>query len=223
MLHIRKISFARRIGFALAAFVIFGSALGITAIAIQRAKNGSARTDQAQATLVGERRVSVRQTVCRGEDGEYREALEVFEGTATSADPRLSGPLTITVRSFINRSPDQQEGTVEGRIVIRNALGGKVNARFFAVSDDAQTIEGTFVGRINAPGKDADDDDDNDRGGGERFFANFFGNFNAMDDEQDFRVSLGQEPPTDSTRNSAVIQRGSCPGGPGVPQGFKEK
>ena len=186
-------------------------ALGVTAIAIQRVRNQSARTDQAQATLIGERRVSVRQTVCQGEDGEYREAVEVFEGTATSADPRLSGPLTITVRSFINRSPDQQEGTVEGRIEINNALGGRVRARFNAVSDDAQTLEGLLVGRINAPGDDADENDND--GGGERLFANFFGSFNAMDDEQDFRVSLGQEPPTDSARNSAVIQRGRCQGG----------
>jgi len=185
-------------------------ALGVTAIAIQRVRNQSARTDQAQATLIGERRVSVRQTVCQGEDGEYREAVEVFEGTATSADPRLSGPLTITVRSFINRSPDQQEGTVEGSIVIKNALGGTVRADIYAVSDDAQTLEGTLVGRISAPGGGQDDN-----GGGERLFANFFGSFNAMDDEQDFRVSLGQEPPTDSPRNSAVIQRGSCPGSSG--------
>jgi hypothetical protein len=187
-------------------------ALGVTAIAVRRLRNQkSARTDQAQATLVGERRISVRQTVCRGEDGEYREAVEVFEGTATSPDPRLSGTLTVTISSFINRSPDQQEGTVEGKIEIRNALGGKVKARFNAVSDDAQTLEGTLVGRINAPGDDADrNDNDDDDGGGERLFANFFGNFNAMDDERDFRVTLGQEPPTDSARNSAVIQRGKC-------------
>lgn len=186
-------------------------ALGITAIAIKRVRNQRARTDQAQATLTGDRRISVKQTVCQGEDGEYREAVEVFEGTATSADPRLSGTMTITISSFINRSPDQQEGTVEGKIEIRNALGGKVKARFNAVSDDAQTIEGTIVGRINAPGDEADENDNN--GSGERLFANFFGNFNAMDDERDFRVSLGQEPPTDSARNSAVIQRGRCRGG----------
>ncbi len=186
-------------------------ALGITAIAIKRMRNQRPRTDQGQATLTGERRVSVRQTVCQGEDGEYREATEVFEGTSTSADPRLSGPLTITVNSFINRSPDQQEGIVDGRIEIRNALGGKVKARFNAVSDDAQTLEGLLVGRINAPGNDADENDND--GGGERLVANFFGSFNAMDDERDFRVSLGQEPPTDSARNSAVIQRGKCQGG----------
>lgn len=196
----------------LAAIFALGSvfALGITGIAIMNNEDGRARTDQARATLVGERRTKVRQAVCQGEDGEYREALEVFEGTATSDDPRLSGPLTITVRSFINRSPNQQEGTVEGKIEIKNALGGTVRADIYAVSDDAQTLEGTLVGRISAPGGGQDDN-----GGGERLFANFFGSFNAMDDEQDFRVSLGQEPPTDSPRNSAVIQRGSCPGSSG--------
>lgn len=192
-------------------------ALGITGIAIMDDDDGRARTDQAQATLVGERRTKVRQTVCQGEDGEYREALEVFEGTATSDDPRLSGRLIITVRSFINRSPNQQEGTVDGKIEIRNRLGGTVRADIFAVSDDAQTLEGTLIGRINAPGGGVDDDR-----GGERLFANFFGSFNAMDDEQDFRVTLGQEPPTDSPRNSAVIQRGRCPGSPGVPRGTDE-
>lgn len=194
------------------------------------------RTDQARTALVGQRRTQVRQTVCQGEDGQYREALEVFEGTATSDDPRLDGRLVVRVRSLINRSPDQQEGTVAGRIEIRDETTNrrKVLARFSAVSDDAATLEGTLTGRVfSGEGRRSGDDDrgrgdDDDRRGrrggrddergGERIFANFFGSFNAMDDPQDFRVSLGQVPPTDSPQNSAVIQRGECPGGPGAPR-----
>lgn len=179
-----------------------------------RSERQRPNTDQASAVLTGERRTRVRQTVCQGEDGEYREALEVFEGTATSGDPRLAGDLTVTVRSLINRSPNQQEGTVDGRIEIRDAGSNRprTTARFSAVSDDAATLEGTLVGRVRQAGGD-------DRGRGqERLFANFFGSFNAMDDEQDFRVTLGQAPPTDSPQNSAVIQRDECPGGPGAPR-----
>ena len=200
------------------------------------------RTDQARTALVGQRRTQVRQTVCQGEDGQYREALEVFEGTATSDDPRLDGRLVVRVRSLINRSPDQQEGTVAGRIEIRDETSNrrKVLARFSAVSDDAATLEGTLTGRVfSGEGARSDDDDggrsqrgrpddegrgrrgggDDDRArGGERIFANFFGSFNAMDGERDFNVTLGQEPSTDSPRNSAVIQRGECPGGPGAPR-----
>lgn len=179
-----------------------------------RSERQRPNTDQASAVLTGERRKSVRQTVCQGEDGEYREALEVFEGTATSGDPRLAGDLKVTIRSLINRSPNQQEGTVDGRIEIRGAGSNRprTTARFSAVSDDAATLEGTLVGRVKQAGGD-------DPGrGDERLFANFFGSFNAMDDEQDFRVALGQAPPTDSPQSSAVIQRSECPAGPGAPR-----
>ncbi len=187
-----------------------GLALGAASFAVASERKETSplpRTDQARATLTGEHRTAVRQQVCQGEDGEYREALEVFQGTSVSDDPRLAGPFTVRIRSFINRSPDQQEGTVEGQIEIRNSAGGRVKALFFAVSDDAATLEGTFVGQIRSA----------DGNRSERFYANFFGSFNAMDDDPDFRISLGQEPATDSPRNSAVIQRGGCSSGPGAP------
>ena len=187
--------------------------LGVTGVALADDDDGGApTTDQARAALTGTDRISVEQTVCRGADGEYREALEVFRGTSTSDDPRLQGTLRLVIRSFINRSPDQQEGTVEGRIVIRDEATDrkKVEARFFAVSDDAATLEGLLIGRVKGRGDDRD----------ERFFANFFGRFDAMDNDVDFAVTLGQEPETDSARNSAVIQRGECPGGPGAPRGL---
>lgn len=165
------------------------------------------QTDQAVASLTGERRVFVRQEVCQGRDGEYRKAVEVFGGVSQSDDPRLSGALTVRIKSFINRSPDQQEGTARGRIVIRDPASGrkKVEAHFDAVSDDGATFEGLLVGRVRAA-----DGDDKAPGGRQRIVANFFGRFDAMDNEKDFAVTLGQEPPTDSARNSAVVQSGSC-------------
>lgn len=196
------------VAFAFAAVFAFA----LTGFAVARHERQQPRTDQALAVLTGERRVSVQQTVCQGQDGEYREAREVFVGTSESPDPRLDGRLKVRVHSLINRSPDQQEGIVKGRIVIREEDSRRIKAsgRFFAVSDDAATLEGVFVGRVHPQ-----------RGGGDRgrqrLFANFFGSFNAMDDEQDFRVTLGQEPPTDSARNSAVIQIGTC-GGPRGPK-----
>lgn len=184
----------------------FAVASALTAFggyAVAGSLDGGPQTDQAMATLTGERRAFVRQEVCQGRDGEYRDATEVFHGTSQSADPRLSGTLTVHIASFINRTPGQQEGVAEGRIVVRDPQSGdkKVDARFDAVSDDAATFEGLLVGRVAG-----------DRGPGarQRIVANFFGRFDAMDNEKDFAVTLGQEPPTDSARNSAVVQGGGC-------------
>jgi len=180
---------------------------GITGAAVAD-DGGRPNTDQAQATLTGETRTKVKQVVCQGADGEYREARETFRGTSTSKDPRLAGALTVTVNSFINRSPSQQEGTVSGRVVVREPGGRvKVDAHFDAVSsgtaggDPAATIEGVLVGRA----------------GQDRLFANFSGRFDAMDNNRDFMVTLGSAPATDTATNPAVLQRGACPGGPGAP------
>ena len=97
---------------------------------------------------------------------------------------------------------------MSGRVVIRGPGGRvKVDAQLYAVSsgfaggDPAATIEGVLVGRA----------------GQDRLFANFSGTFDAMDNDQDFAVTLGSAPPKDTITNPAVLQRGECPGGPGAP------
>src|SRR3989442_807404 len=66
---------------------------------------------------------------CTGVDGSYEIAKATYTGTATSAEPSLSGPIELKVRSVFNLT--KKLGRVDGRLKIRgthDASSGKLFA-----------------------------------------------------------------------------------------------
>lgn len=143
---------------------------------------------------------------CNGADGEYSELHDVFEGSLSSTDPRMTGILTVKADILVNTNSGL--GTGHGSFSIRNATTGdlQITGKFNGVVVDFVKFKGLAWG--NAAG-----------GGGAGLVSNLsvviippapgmirgsaIGNFGA--------------PVTGVESDPGVIQQESCSGGYGNP------
>ncbi len=174
------------------AAVVLAATTGMVAVA----SSGGPTTERVVAS-VGLTRVS-EPTVrtCTGSDGTYSEVRDVFEGTVTSTDPRLTGALRVEIDALINTTTGL--GTIHGRFTIRDPATGnlKINGPFNGVVVDFVKYKGLVDAAI-AVGS-----------GGGRLVANL-----SVVVTGDTAIGNIGSPLTGVESDPAVIQVGSCSGG----------
>jgi hypothetical protein len=132
-------------------------------------------------------------------DAKHQEFRAGFQGTQTSADPRLAGNLEARVRTVVNTA--NGAGYTEGVVVVRDASTGavKLRARVAGVLDSGGSIEG-FINGFTAPPSSA------------RVLANF----NAQQNLTTGAVTgeLGQDTLSGPIKDPAVLSN-ACQGARG--------
>ena len=172
--------------------------LGLGALVAALAVGASAaiagqHTDPVTAVVTGQR-VTVHETTCTGDDGEYRQRLESFLGAA-GGDPRLNGIATGYLVSLTNTTTGR--GTMAGALVVTDAQTHQV--RWRAALQGVQTgsggsnLKGMLTGLVNDLGAQQ----------GGRLLANFEASFTGTS----FYLGIGF-PGT--TAEPSVIQGGHC-------------
>jgi hypothetical protein len=133
---------------------------------------------------------------CTGADGTYTLTKGWYTGTATSADPRVNGPLTLRAETFYNTTSNL--GTVDGKFSVQTAHGHTRGA--FSAVDANGSLSGFARGEA--------------RGARTHLVGNFSGTF---DPAGSFDAQLG----SGSSDDTAVLASGRCGkhGGPSGPSG----
>lgn len=164
-------------------------ALAATGIAVAAHEAGTADTDAVAASSFSASRSIVSERICKGADGDYRQAHELFEGTA-SGEARLTGKITLRLHSLVNQTTGL--GTAKGKVWIRDATTGqlKAKANLLGVITEKGTLNGVLLGRVPGDG---------------RLVANFKVTWSSA-------TALSGQLGTGAGENTAVIQVGSCPG-----------
>jgi hypothetical protein len=127
----------------------FGAA-ALTAAGVAVAGHRTQTTQQAAATFGAGTVTRDRTTTCVAGDGTYEDATATYTGTATSADPRLNGPLEIHAHSVVNTSTGL--GWVDGSFRVRGTNAGAHGTIHAAVSGG--NAVGAVTGAVNhATGK----------------------------------------------------------------------
>ena len=130
---------------------------------------------------------------CTGADGTYTLTKGWYNGTATSTDPRISGPLTLRAQTFYNATT--KLGTVDGTFSVKTA-NGHTRGQFTAVDTD-----GTLSGFARGEARGAR--------------AHLIGNLTAtFDPASGFDGQVG----SGTSDDTAVFASGRC-GGHGGPSG----
>ena len=173
---------------ALAALIV----AAVAALAVAAAKGP--KTDATQASFTAQRTAGKTKT-CTGQDGNYAEAREKYEGTVTG-DPRVSGKVIVRTHALINT--DTGLGTSQGkfRILDPDTNHVKVHGKFVAAVTNGTQLEGVLTGHVRDAGGDPPRR-------GARLVANF-----RADVTPDGAVS-GQFG-GGTSGNTAVIQSGHC-------------
>ena len=163
------------------------------AIAASSPASTSAVTATFSATSVANRTVQS----CTGADGSYEFTHATYTGTSTSADPHLSGPITLDVSSVYNTN--KSLGWVSADVQVDSSTAGdSTNAKLTAVNANG-TVQGFLVS-----GKLGHGNGNNGHGNGFNLAANVAGSFTGAGG---FTAgSLGTGTATDT----AVITTGSC-------------
>jgi hypothetical protein len=145
---------------------------------------------------------------CEGEDGAFRDSHSTYTGTSTSADPRLSGELTLRTHTLLDL--DERRGTTHGKLYLRDPATDRLKAfgHLRAVNTQLGKLDGFIVGKTvgnqggttGGPGPDY-------------LYANFTAMFNVTGTE--ITGEMGQPPandggPSPTASNSAVFFEGSC-------------
>jgi hypothetical protein len=119
-----------------------------------------------------------------------------FDGTFTSADPRLTGDVVARVRSVVDTT--NQYGSTSGIVLIRDHATGRVKfvGRVVGVLEPSGGIEGFVDGRVTGPGS-----------------AHLLANFNAKQDATTGAITgeLGKNTQTGASQDPAVLTS-SCGG-----------
>jgi hypothetical protein len=118
------------------------AALTIAGVAVA----AGAQTDTPSATFnATAKRVATKN--CTGNDGAYSITVGRYEGTMTSTNPALNGPVRIDVHSVYNN--DEKAGWMRGQLRVVG-LSGRAAADFSAVNLDGN-VEGLLSGRAGSP------------------------------------------------------------------------
>jgi hypothetical protein len=175
----------RRIRWFLVPVAATSLAAGV-ALAASQSSETTPVTAEFQASLVKEK--------SRACDASHSVFRGVFKGTETSDDARLSGDLTVRVRSVANNETGW--GRTTGKVVVRDSDSGnpKLQGHVVGVLEPDGGVEGFLRGRTVA-----------------RPHAQLFANFNA---QQDQTGALTGEFGTDSGgSDDPAILTNACRGG----------
>jgi hypothetical protein len=175
-----------------------GSAVVVLSVAgAAVAASSPASTSAVMATFTATSVANKNVQSCTGSDGNYEFTQATYTGTSTSADPHLSGPITLDVSSVYNTSKNLGWVTADVQVASSTA-GDSTNAKLTAV-DANGTVQGFLVS-----GKIGSGNGDGGHGNGFNLAANVTGSFTGAGG---FTAgSLGTGAATDT----AVITAGSC-------------
>ena len=116
-----------------------------------------------------------------------------FDGTFTSADPRLAGDVVARVRSVVDTT--NQYGSTSGIVLIRDPATGRVKfvGRVVGVLEPGGGIEGFLDGRITGPSS-----------------GHLLANFNARQNATTGAITgeLGKDTQTGAAQDPAVVTSG---------------
>jgi hypothetical protein len=171
----------------LAALAASAIALAVAGIALAHG-GGPSSIQSASATFDAATVSDLKSDTCTGADGSYMRTKATYSGNATSADPRLNGPLTVRAKTVYNT--DTNLGVVEGHFRVETA-SGHTDGKFKAV-DTSGSLAGFADGRANDPKA--------------KLLANFSATF---DPSTGFS---GGELGSGSSDDSAVFVSGKCGG-----------
>jgi hypothetical protein len=167
-----------------------GAALAVGAAA---AVGGQAHTNLVTAILSGTRATMYEQT-CAGDDGQYRQAQEIWVG-AIAGDPRLTGIAALYLVSLTNTTTGN--GTTQGVLVVTDASSHQIKVRAalqgVATGTGGMNVKGFLTGVVNDQGTSP----------GGRLVANF----SAIETQGFIYLGVGQ---AGASANPAVIQGGHC-------------
>jgi hypothetical protein len=119
------------------------AAAGVSAGALHRTQSTSSAAATFDAGTVSQQS----SRACTSTDGTYLETTATYTGTASSSDPRLSGPLRIRAHSVVNTTTGL--GWVEGAFRVRDDGGGVRGTLRAAVAGGRAA--GTVEGRAGGP------------------------------------------------------------------------
>ena len=110
---------------------------------------------------------TVRTETCRQGAQTFLERRGTFSGTSTSTEPRLNGPVRISLKTLVNAGTGL--GIATGKFRVRSSGGAR--AELVAVVSGSNRLDGFLQGRVG----DNEGRRLSDRGDGEarRLFANF--------------------------------------------------
>lgn len=175
-------------------------ALATAGIAVATKENRT-HTDTPGATFTLAQTAS-RSVTCTGQDGEYREYRATWSGPTASADPRLTGTLTVRGHGLTNLTTDR--GTLTGHWALRSATGKRVAGGSLWSAYRIGTVTGLMLGRVH----DRTGDSNEELSGSGKIIANFKATLAAGGGP--LAGNLGNGGPDD--RTPAVIQAGGCKG-----------
>jgi hypothetical protein len=167
--------------------VAAGSLAAGVAVAASQTSETTPVTAEFQANLVNER-----SHACDSSHSVFR---GLFQGTETSDDARLSGDLTVRVRSVVNTQSGWGRST--GKVVVRDPDSGnpKFQGHIVAVLEPDFGVEGFLRGRTVA-----------------RPHAQLFANFNAQQDAQTGAIT-GEFGTDSGGSDDPAILTNACRGG----------
>ena len=169
------------------------------AIAASQSAETTAVTADFQAAVVAQK-----QRQC---DADHIKFRVKFEGTQTSADPRLAGKLTIRAVSVVNTKNGY--GYLRAKVRLRDAATDKPKLHGLAVGviEPDGGSEGLLTGRTVGPDS-----------------MRVLANFNVAQDEQSGALTgeLGKDSQTVAAQDPAILTN-ACKGGRGKHQGDKGK
>ena len=163
------------------------------AVGAAAAVGGRQHTNPVTAVLSGAR-TTVHETTCTGDDGEYRQAQEIYAGVVTG-DPRLTGVAALYLASLTNTTTGN--GTSQGVLLVTDPSSHQVKVRAalqgVATGTGGMNVKGLLTGLVEDQGTNL----------GGRLVANFM----AIRTGTVMYMGIGLPGPT---ANPAVIQGGHC-------------
>jgi hypothetical protein len=184
----------RRSIYLLAAALVTGT-IGVTAAVAD--KGGSASTRSVAATFTATAS-DVKTNTCAGANGvSFRVTKATFNGTSTSAEGALNGPVRVKTRMVVNTATG--DGVVSGSFRVRPAGNGGASARLTGVVSGNVALKGFLSGKArggeSTTGRKA-------RGG------KLLANFSANQAGTALTGELGAASLV--ARDSAIVMSGSC-------------
>jgi hypothetical protein len=176
--------------------VVLLAAVGLFVLAgAASATRSHPQTSDVSATFTASQ-TRMHSRTCTEAGNTFRVTNATWNGTSTSVEPRLAGPLVITTHAVLNETTG--DGWVSGTWRTRNAAAGKPrktatrsNARLSAVIDHGSNLDGLASGEVHRPG------------------ARLLGNWSATIVGNTLSGELGAGTPVPD--NSALLYRGGCP------------
>ena len=124
--------------------VVLVAALAAAAVAV--AAHQALSTKAVSATFTATPSAKNKTTTCKGADGDYTRIHGEYNGTSTSTETRLAGPITIKGDSLVNKTTGL--GWMKGSVRINTASDEDTRANFTAVISGGQ-LTGFLNGRVH--------------------------------------------------------------------------